>query len=176
MIELLIIMFKLFFKITLVIIMSILCKLRYINHNYSIIDISAPKCDNWINDLMLGPYYDFTITYKCNLCNKEKKIYYYMNKQGRWIENKEIKILDVNNIKKDDYEFCIYSYKNSDYKDISFLFKKLKTGIYRIPLKAFEDENILNYFIEQNIEKSDYLKCIIEKEYLTFSLINRKEE
>lgn len=99
-----------------------------------------------------------------------------MNKQGRWIENKEIKILDINNIKKDDYEFCVYSNKNTNYIDISLLFKKLKTGIYRIPLKAFEDENILNYFIEQNIEKSDYLKCIIEKEYLTFSLINRKEE
>lgn len=164
MIEFIFIISKVFLHISHKVILRTLCIFRYINHNYSLIDIITPE-DNRDTNLTYSVVLNiFSIRYKCSLCGKEKTIS-FATYLGSY---KKIAILDYK-ISERIESYYYYDKKMDSLTHVNFLLKKLNNGIYRIPLNRLNEINV-EKFQKEFINRKDYIKAIIEKDYLTFAI------
>ena len=55
---------------------------------------------------------------------------------------------------------------------VNFLLGKLNNGIYRIPLSRLKEINV-EEFKKEFMNRKNYVKAIVEKDYLTFAIFKK---
>lgn len=167
MLELLLIISKAFLHISYKITLRVICILRYINHNYSLIEIITPEDNVNINLTYSVILNIFGIRYKCSLCGKEKTIS-FATYLGSY---KKIVILDYK-ISERTEKYYYYDKKMGSLTHVNFLLGKLNNGIYRIPLSRLREINV-EEFKKEFMNRKNYVKAIVEKDYLTFAIFKK---
>lgn len=87
---------------------------------------------------------------------------------------KKIVILDYKISERSERieSYYYYDKKMGSLTHINFLLDKLNNGIYRIPLNRLNEINV-EEFQKEFMNRKNYVKAIIEKDYLTFAIFKK---